>query len=71
MYSKYIPNIELFISMHGLKEATQSSNIEKTHTSLDEVLLDKQDLPPEKRDDREVLYYSGKPFNFASCFIEL
>ena len=51
MYSNYIPNIDLFIRMHVLKEATQSSKIEGTQTNLDEALLDKEDIPVNKRDD--------------------
>ncbi|MDP3912952.1 MAG: Fic family protein [Bacteroidota bacterium] len=53
MYSNYIPNIDLFISMHVLKEATQSSKIEGTQTNMDEALLDREDIPPDKRDDWE------------------
>ena len=53
MYSNYIPNIDLFISMHVLKEATQSSKIEGTQTNMDEALLDKEDIPLDKRDDWE------------------
>jgi len=53
MYSKYIFNIELFISMHVLKEATQSNKIEGTQTNMDEALLEKEDLPLHKRDDWE------------------
>lgn len=53
MYSKYIPNIDLFISMHVLKEATQSSKIEGTQTNMEDALLDKEDIPLDKRNDWE------------------
>ena len=51
MYSEYIPNIDLFISMHVLKEATESSKIEGTQTNMDEALLEREDVPMNKRDD--------------------
>jgi len=53
MYSEYIPNIDLFISMHILKEAAQSSKIEGTQTNIEEALLEREDIIQEKREDWE------------------
>jgi Fic family protein len=58
MYSRYIPNIDMFISMHILKEATQSSRIEGTQTNMEEALLEKEDIPVDRRDEwQEVQNY--------------
>lgn len=53
MFSEYIPNIDLFISMHVLKEATQSSRIEGIQTNMEEALLEREDVALDKRDDWE------------------
>lgn len=65
MYSKYIPNIELFISMHVLKEATQSSRIEGTQTNMEEALFEKEDIPLDKRDDWEEVQNYTKAMEWA------
>lgn len=51
MFSEYILNLELFIQMHVTKEATQSSKIEGTQTNMEDALLNKEDVPLDKRED--------------------
>ena len=56
--AQFVPDIDLFIRMHIVREANASSRIEGTQTEMDEVLLPETAVVEERRNDwREVNNY--------------
>jgi len=57
-FTLIVPDVDLFIFMHIMKEANTSSRIEGTKTEMDEIVLDENEILPERRNDwREVQNY--------------
>lgn len=67
---QFVPDIDLFIRMHVVQEASASSRIEGTQTEMEEVILPECTIAEERRNDwREVNNYI-RAMNEAICSLE-
>ncbi|MBG57935.1 MAG: cell filamentation protein Fic [Porticoccus sp.] len=69
-FTLIVPDVDLFIQMHITKEANNSSRIEGTQTEMDEAVLDRSQLAPEKRDDWQEVHNYVQAINEAVADLE-
>lgn len=57
-FSRIVPDIDLFVQLHIVKEANASSRIEGTRTEMEEAIRPQEDVSAERREDwKEVQNY--------------
>ncbi|WP_422349709.1 Fic/DOC family N-terminal domain-containing protein [Flagellimonas sp.] len=69
-FSDRIPNLDFFLTTHIAKEATLSSKIEGTQTSIEDAFVKEEDIEPEKRDDWLEVQNYIKAINHAVAEME-
>jgi len=50
-FSQHVPDVDIFIEMHVVKEATKSSKIEGTQTEIEEAIKKESQIEPERQND--------------------
>lgn len=69
-FSTFVPDVDVYIRMHIVKEATQSSRIEGTRTKMDEAVLDAKDISPEQKDDWQEVQNYIEAMNYSIKSLE-